>query len=339
MLYVSGSSSEEGTLAITDTSDGITEQWRLDDVVNIVRSKKARILGVSADGSWHNATLEAINQQLARQKMIGVLTDGVYQLKAEEGAYRLILTDDFRFYKHEKFVVPFGVTNVYGELKRGAESIRELYLPDTVISVGGFKGCTHLENVRLSQNLQRIESYCFFKCPSLKQLDLPSTLSTLDAYSLAYNGLRDIILPDGIISLGDHAFCSEAVNRFRIPKSLSHVGVGAFDNMRVKELEWFVEAGVGNNFQVPLHRYGAVKLILKGVPRSSYIKDRSYNYYEVHGSVTIVGKNLAIWVEMKKDRLKVLHITAGKEDREIRVRGRGCNMIFGDGFLELHIDK
>ena len=42
MLYVSGSSSEEGTLAITDTSDGITEQWRLDDVVNIVRSKKAR---------------------------------------------------------------------------------------------------------------------------------------------------------------------------------------------------------------------------------------------------------------------------------------------------------
>lgn len=345
MLYVSGSSAEEGTLAITDTSDGVTEQWRLDDVVNIVRSKKAKILGVSADGSCHNATLDVINQQLARQKLAGVLTDDMYRLRVieEKKCYDLILTVAFKLYKREKFIVPFGVTGVDSDLElSGAENLMELYLPDTVISVGGFRGCKRLKNVRLSQNLQKIESYCFYMCSSLEQLDLPSTLNVLGAYSLASNGLKDIALPDGVWSVGDHAFYLENVNRFRIPKFLRYVGANAFDNMCAKEMEWFVRARVGNNFQLPLAKTGTAKLVLRGVPRSSYIKDRSYKYYEVHGTVTIVGKYLTTWVEMENERLRVLHIVAGtenSEDRTISVRGSGFKGVFDDGFLELYIDK
>ncbi len=57
----------------------------------------------------------------------------------------------------------------------GFEFIREIYLPASVETIGAnaFRGCVHLEYVRLPDHLRRICTHAFARCHSLKQIEVP----------------------------------------------------------------------------------------------------------------------------------------------------------------------
>ncbi len=84
----------------------------------------------------------------------------------------------------------------------------EFIVPDKTVVIGSyaFKNAI-LEEIKLSDNLETIQSYAFEYCENLKVADLPSGLKNIEKY--AFNGcqnLQKVVLPNGIERIGIGAF-------------------------------------------------------------------------------------------------------------------------------------
>lgn len=56
--------------------------------------------------------------------------------------------------------------------------------PVAAIDVGTFRDCLLLQDVELHDGLQRIEAEAFMSCPSLEQIQIPSTVKVVGQNSL-----------------------------------------------------------------------------------------------------------------------------------------------------------
>ncbi|MDR0751806.1 MAG: leucine-rich repeat protein [Christensenellaceae bacterium] len=90
---------------------------------------------------------------------------------------------------------------------KGSE--KDLVLPDgiTQISDNAFKLNTKLKTVKLSESLEKIGNYAFYK-------------STLESISI----------PQSLIEIGDYAFFTYALSRIKIPNSVTKLGANIIDN-------------------------------------------------------------------------------------------------------------
>lgn len=85
----------------------------------------------------------------------------------------------------ETLVIPETVDGVPVEVAYDwaftSESLKSLYLPDTVKNLNDFavEGCPNLEYVRLSENLETIGSACFLRCDKLKAVYIPESVESI----------------------------------------------------------------------------------------------------------------------------------------------------------------
>lgn len=85
--------------------------------------------------------------------------------------------------------------------------------PVTRIESRTFYGCTGLESVRLGKNLKSIGDYAFYNC-GLESISLPESLETIGDYAFGNVYMKkteenlniDIVIPQHVIEIGDHAF-------------------------------------------------------------------------------------------------------------------------------------
>ncbi|MGM9680049.1 MAG: leucine-rich repeat domain-containing protein [Eubacteriales bacterium] len=81
------------------------------------------------------------------------------------------------------------VSNLMQNLFNGCVSLTEITLPSQVTAVGAssFEGCTSLAtlNVQCASNTT-FNTKCFYNCPSLKEVHLPASITTLNANCLGY---------------------------------------------------------------------------------------------------------------------------------------------------------
>ena len=112
------------------------------------------------------------------------------------------------------------------------EGLKEVVLPYTVqdIEKGAFKECVNLEKVNLGK-VYHIEPLAFKSTRALKNIILPDTLVTIGAEAFADSGLKEIIIPNSVSTFGNRIFANcEKLESIHIPSTLNSFDKNMFAN-------------------------------------------------------------------------------------------------------------
>ena len=155
----------------------------------------------------------------------------------------------------KEITLPQSVTKIDTHAFYGCSSLREITLPQGVTHIGNgaFSYCVELEKITMYDQITAIEEYAFRNCdgilekengvtyvgryvisadPEIAAVTLrPDTLGIADVAFRDCDKLKQMLLPDGLTSIGGGAFSGcDALKKVVIPKSIKVIGVHAFNN-------------------------------------------------------------------------------------------------------------
>ncbi len=110
--------------------------------------------------------------------------------------------------------------------------IRTIAVPKDIkeIGVDAFFGCSDIEKIILPQGLEIINERAFFSC-SLKELSLPESVISIKNAAFSYSSLININLPSGLKSIAENLFSDcRNLKSIIIPNKVTSIGSGAFIN-------------------------------------------------------------------------------------------------------------
>lgn len=128
-------------------------------------------------------------------------------------------------------------------------------------TVGGFAGCSSLENVVIPDGVQSIDERAFYNCRGIFDIEIPDSVTEIGNYAFygctylenvklsenltsignyAFNqckAITSIDLPDSLTSIGNYAFykCT-GLTDVVLPKNLVSIGISAFGFTKIKEV-------------------------------------------------------------------------------------------------------
>lgn len=150
----------------------------------------------------------------------------------------------------ETLILPDTVKKIkYGAFEECIK-LKKVIIPDSVEMMGQyiFGGCDELEEVVLGSGLIKMGVYDgitsswvgnFDDCRNLKKVTIKSTsLKEIpkDTFS-GCSSLNSINLPDGLTSIGDHAFSSSGLTHIKLPQSLTSIGRFAFAHNKFRSVK------------------------------------------------------------------------------------------------------
>ena len=106
----------------------------------------------------------------------------------------------------EYVVVGEGVTRIGDYSFSSMTALKSVSLPSTLTEIGerAFYDCTAMTDCKLPVNLKTIEGYAFQNCTSLEDVDFPEGLTKIMEFAYYGSGIRNIVFPDSLTSLGMH---------------------------------------------------------------------------------------------------------------------------------------
>ena len=167
-----------------------------------------------------------------------------------------------------KYVIPNGVTKIADSAFFDCDFLENIVLPSSLQSIGNsaFNGCVGLKTITIPENVQQIGDAAFFATSitsviwdaastedfqridndeygrkvvlyywqifnddSVENITFGEGVKHIPAYLMHNQAIIELNLPDSIESIGDQAFsfCGN-LNKIRIPKNLSQIGLDAF---------------------------------------------------------------------------------------------------------------
>lgn len=133
----------------------------------------------------------------------------------------------------KEIIIPESVEIIEGWSFQWSQ-IESIYIPDSVHEIGelAFRYCKNLNNIRLSENLRAIPDQLFTGCNSLKRIEIPGSVKSIELCALAWSGgLEEIILHDGVEEIrsnGPMRLYDLPLRRVTIPKTLKSFQGAAF---------------------------------------------------------------------------------------------------------------
>ena len=143
--------------------------------------------------------------------------------------------------------IPDSVTSIDGGAFSGCSGLTSVTIGNSVTSIGNyaFSGCSGLTSITIPDSVTSIENFAFDGCSGLKEVHITDLAAwcTIEfsnaassnplyyAHNLYLNDLliTDLIIPDGVTSIGNSAFynCS-SLTSVAIPDSVTSIDGGAF---------------------------------------------------------------------------------------------------------------
>ena len=141
-------------------------------------------------------------------------------------------------------------------------SIKEIYVSEGILCIGGFHNCINVEKVHLpnsvqvigadafencknlkevvwSANLVKIERGAFAGCIKLKKVNLPYGIKEIGSFAFARcYSLKQISIPDSVVEIGEEAFfaCSK-LSKVKLSKNLTVIKRSSFHACNIKSVQ------------------------------------------------------------------------------------------------------
>lgn len=114
----------------------------------------------------------------------------------------------------------------------GFPKVSSIDIPSSVRTIGrgSFYGNSNLTNVKIARGgLTEILSEAFRGCVALKNIELPTTLTSIGPSAFAYcEGLESIVFPESVTDLQGCLSDCTSLTEVALPKSLTTLGAGMF---------------------------------------------------------------------------------------------------------------
>lgn len=104
-----------------------------------------------------------------------------------------------------KIDLPASVTTVGKNAFAGCTSLKEVAVRNGEIGVSAFENCTGIEQLQLS-SITNIDEYAFKNCPLITEVVLPATVTNLGKEAFYGTGLKEICIPNAVLTIGSGAF-------------------------------------------------------------------------------------------------------------------------------------
>ena len=131
--------------------------------------------------------------------------------------------------EEESLLIPEGVTEIATEAVYDCDNLISISIPNSITSIGSyaFYDCDNLLGVIIPNSVISIGSCAFNSCDKLSNVQLSSNLSSISDY--LFNGchLSNVVIPDGVTSIGTYAFCnnfSDRISSIMVPDSVESMG-------------------------------------------------------------------------------------------------------------------
>lgn len=210
-VNVTGNTVDTVTLTYLDLNGAAYDE-------NKVNENMGNIVGRTSNVT-NAGTLEADNTATnVTRKSVITWNDGgiVYTKDVDTGVVTLIgFTAE---YTSESLTVPTGVTALGNKILNGNTTIKEVTIPAGLTDFGGTpnangKGATGgffyksaVEKITLPEGLTEIPAAAFNQATNLKEVNIPSTVTTIGINAFAGTGLTELTVPSTITSIGYGAF-------------------------------------------------------------------------------------------------------------------------------------
>lgn len=158
----------------------------------------------------------------------------------------------------------------------------------TVLGTAVFEGCPDIERVVLPSTLVEVPAFTFSGCLSLKEAALPATLTKIGEFAFSGAALTEVIIPDGVVSVGEGAF--------RDCSSLRRLHIGAGTLLTEEDgTRWGSFSGAGRSLSeisvsAGNSRYSTNETVLVDKARSSVILGSSSALIPGDGSVIRIAQ-------------------------------------------------
>lgn len=154
----------------------------------------------------------------------------------------------------ESVVLPASLTSIGRYAFFGCKALKSLVLPENVVSIGtyAFYQCSALTSVTFGSKIRTIYNGAFNNCTNLKTVQISDLAAwcniefgmensnplTLDGANLYLDGeaVSELIIPEGVTSIGNYAFCGTSFRSVTIPDSVASIGHAAFSGSAIERL-------------------------------------------------------------------------------------------------------
>lgn len=114
--------------------------------------------------------------------------------------------------KTEELIIPNGIAEI-GNFSFSGIDFKSVKIPEGVSMIGGYAFASNdirntLEYVELPESLDVIKGWAFYGCGGLKNIVLPTNISTIDENAFCDTGLIDITVPGSVNTISAGAFSS-----------------------------------------------------------------------------------------------------------------------------------
>lgn len=107
----------------------------------------------------------------------------------------------------------------------------------TAIGESAFKECKFLDNLRIAKTITTIGWGAFSQC-AINQVTFAegSQLKTIDDFAFYSDDIKEIVLPEGLVTVGSSAFGNAYIGNLTIPSTLTNWGQACFETTTLKSV-------------------------------------------------------------------------------------------------------